>query len=706
MPSQCNCRPYILPSFFPTHFPCPPLPPPFAFGVLSCPAALLSMANFRSQFVDNAGDRTPLLDSDSFTFFLSSRDNRHGAAPYHTHTRAASGDASQHASAHTSPAHDYPNDYLDPNVDDADANMNDFNHNPGDASHANSYPAQYSRYNQSDYSLPPPPLPPKNGSSDVNIEQHELSDLANPFREQRPTNPFDEPEPALTGPYTYNRYPALQRSLSSDFNHTSDTAYHSGMYSDFPGEKDVDSWQRQNERNRIKLQKRLPRFHFTKLPWFTMVATLVQVAVFIAELARMGELTGSPIMTKPYFNPMIGPSPYLLINMGARYVPCMHRLTNITTDTSINYPCPNSTSAENSVCNLSELCGLQGVPIVDGEFVPNQWYRVITPIFLHAGFLHIIFNMLLQLTMGASVERQIGWLKYSIIYMASGIAGFLLGANFSPDGIASTGASGALFGIIATNLLLFVFSGTKNTNMYGTKRYKLFVAILVCEILVSIVLGLLPGLDNFSHIGGFCMGLLLSIVLLPDPSQVYIDGIYTYEPDTRTWQLFLNNWNPMNNWNHKVQWKVLLWLGLRVVCLVLAVVFFAMLFKNLYAKDMQDESNKCTWCKYINCIPVHDWCDQGEITVSTESDSGDASSSSSSSSSSAVASATTSGTPLPTSIENPNTKRENAFDIFRQGPRLNGSTLQHPYYIVPMIAMVALGMLLFWRCLRSRKTRN
>lgn len=639
------------------------------------------MANFRSQFVENVGG-TPYLDTDSFTFQTRADDPT---------------DASRHGNDfglfNRYPTQSHPSNQL------YEQSNQLYGHPSQSYGHSNLLSQSFpTHFNDSNHSLPPPPPPPKNDASDIHVEEHELSNLSNPFQDQR-ANPFEAPENAHAGPYGYTAYPELRASFSSDFNNTADTVEHLGAYSDFPAEKHADTWQRQNELNRIQLQKRLPRFHYTKLPWFTIVATVIQVAVFIAELAKMGELTGLPIMTKPYFNPMIGPSPYLLINMGARYVPCMHRLTNITLDTTINYPCPNSTSATNSVCNLSELCGLGGVPIVNDEFAPNQWYRVVTPIFLHAGFLHIIFNMLLQLTMGASVERQIGWLKYGVIYMASGIAGFLLGANFSPDGIASTGASGSLFGIIATNLLLFVFSGSKNTNMYGTNRYKLFVVILVFEILVSIVLGLLPGLDNFSHIGGFCMGVLLSIVFLPDPSQVYIDGIYTYEPDTSTWQLFLNNWNPVNKWNHKVQWKVLLWLALRVVCFVLAVLYFALLVKNLYAKDMQDESNKCTWCKYINCLPVHDWCDQGEITVTTESDS--------SASASATPSASTSALPLPTSIENPNDKRDAAFEIFRQAPALSGGAaglrqLQCQLFMV--VLMVALGGLLFWRCRKSRKT--
>ena len=148
--------------------------------------------------------------------------------------------------------------------------------------------------------------------------------------------------------------------------------------------------------------------------------------------------------------------------------------------------------------------------------------------FLHAGFLHIIFNLLLQVTMGSSIEQNIGIIKYAIIYISSGIGGFLLGANFTPQGIASTGALGALFGIVATNIILFIYTGKKNTNMYGTKHYALFICIMIGEIVISLVLGLLPGLDNFSHIGGFAMGILSSIVVLKDPFWVFVDGIITY----------------------------------------------------------------------------------------------------------------------------------------------------------------------------------
>lgn len=383
-------------------------------------------------------------------------------------------------------------------------------------------------------------------------------------------------------------------------------------------EYDLEKKMKRNERNRLRTLRSKPRFHYTRLPYFTMVVTLIQVIVFIVELIKMAILTGSGFQTKPYFNPMLGPSTYLFINMGARYVPCMHRITGITDDTTILFPCANSTSEDTFTCSLSELCGLSGLPTYDDgtKYAPNQWYRIFIPIFLHAGFLHIIFNLLLQLTMGASIERNIGILKYAIIYIVSGISGFLLGANFTPQGIASTGASGALFGIVATNIILFIYAGRKNTNMYGTTHYKLFIFFMICEIIISLVLGLLPGLDNFSHLGGFAMGILTAVLLLKDPFWVYKDGIITYSRDPTTWQQFVNNWNPMYAYEDKLQIPFLLWCGARVVALALIIVYFALLCKNFF-NDNYDLSENCKWCKYFNCIPVKGWCDIGEVTVTS-----------------------------------------------------------------------------------------
>jgi membrane associated rhomboid family serine protease len=526
------------------------------------------------------------------------------------------------------------------------------------------YPSQYelSSLNRIDsHPLPQPPIPQPQNKSREN--QAEIRDQQHPYGQdpQYPQDPFknaNHQDHRFLSHSDQNLMNPFRSNLGYNYSYNSENPFQEPSdkpYPDLTPETEFDRF-KTNERNRIKQLRRKPRFHYTKLPYFTILVTTIQIIVFIVELANMAKLTGSAFQTQPYFNPMLGPSTYVLINMGARYVPCMHQIAGITNDTTIQFPCPNSTTVDTNVCNLSELCGLSGVPIVDDVFVPDQWYRIFVPIFLHAGFLHIIFNLLLQVTMGTSIERSIGIIKYAVIYILSGMAGFLLGANFSPNGIASTGCSGALFGLMATNILAFVYCGRKNTNMYGTKHYVLFICIMVAEILVSFVLGLLPGLDNFSHIGGFAMGLLIGIVLLPDPFFVYIDGVITYNSNDTTLQQFINGWNPAFHWENKIPMRFFIWCGVRVVCFVLVIVFMVELGKNFFERT-DDGRSTCSWCRYINCIPVHGWCDIGNVSVQTVTTPKPSPSEPISSQGSALPNPTTSTISMPTSIENSGTPK-------------------------------------------------
>jgi len=189
-----------------------------------------------------------------------------------------------------------------------------------------------------------------------------------------------------------------------------------------------------------------------RIPWVVYIFTAAQIGVFIGEIVRNAILTGSPIMIRPQFNPMIGPSSQVLINMGARFVPCMRNTVGIQDQsTPVEFLCPNATTTDNS-CPLSILCGFDGVPDpvyndINQSPEPNQWFRFILPIFMHAGLIHIGFNMLLQMTLAKEMEMAIGSIRFFLVYMSAGIFGFVMGGNFAAPGIASTGASGSLFGI-------------------------------------------------------------------------------------------------------------------------------------------------------------------------------------------------------------------------------------------------------------------
>lgn len=326
------------------------------------------------------------------------------------------------------------------------------------------------------------------------------------------------------------------------------------------------------------------------IPWCVYILSVIQVAIFIYEIVEMKQLTGSVIQTEPYINPMIGPSTYVQIYLGSRFQPCMHSISGITDDDSLEWPCPNSTTTDTDVCTLQELCNYK-------TQVPNQMFRIISAIFLHAGFVHLFFNLLLQLTTGREVEKLVGSIRFLITYLLSGLSGNIFGMNFAGDGISSVGASGALFGIIAMNLMIYVLH--KDRNM---RNYKWIITALVVEIFICLVLGLLPGLDNFAHIGGFICGLLLSIIILNNPNFVHLDLIDESNK-------FIRNYDRSNIHFNRLIW----WSLIRILSLILLAAWFIGLALNF----IKNGGNNCSWCKYLSCIPVNDWCDSDISTTSS-----------------------------------------------------------------------------------------
>lgn len=381
--------------------------------------------------------------------------------------------------------------------------------------------------------------------------------------------------------------------------------------------------------SRRRSKKKKEGWFSGRITWVVYILTTVQIGVFVGELIKNGMLTGTPIQTKPNFNIMIGPSPYVLINMGARFTPCMHNINQTIAANVQSWPCPNTTSIDpgSLTCSLSELCGMGGVPdqsqvkdFRDRSHEPNQWWRFIVPMFLHAGIIHIAFNMLLQLTLGRDMEKEIGPLRFALVYFSAGIFGFVLGGNYAADGITSVGASGSLFGILALTLLdLFYTWSTRRSPVKD-------LIFILLDIAIAFVLGLLPGLDNFSHIGGFLMGLVLGICLLHSP-QALRERIGHDEPPYATVDTAplaptggkvpaqLSNFAkaPIGFFKgRKPLWWA--WWLVRAGGLVAAFVGFILLLRNFY-----EWRNTCSWCKHLTCLPITtggvEWCDMGGLNL-------------------------------------------------------------------------------------------
>ncbi|QRW00376.1 clathrin adaptor complex small chain [Ceratobasidium sp. AG-Ba] len=239
-------------------------------------------------------------------------------------------------------------------------------------------------------------------------------------------------------------------------------------------------------------------------PFVVYVLSAAMLGVIIYELVRNYQEQGTPISFKPYVNPMLGPSSSGLINFGGRFAPCMKSIEQIPP--SFNLGCMNNTAnPPTELCTIETLCGFGGFK----NQTPNQWFRFITPIFLHAGIIHYALNMFAQLTISAQVEREMGSGAFLILYFSAGIFGNVLGGNFALVGVPSVGASGAIFGSVA---VMWVDLLAHWKLEYRPWRK---LVMLIIDLIIGVALGFVPGVDNFAHLGGFAMGLLTAIVLYP-----------------------------------------------------------------------------------------------------------------------------------------------------------------------------------------------
>jgi rhomboid protease GluP len=133
----------------------------------------------------------------------------------------------------------------------------------------------------------------------------------------------------------------------------------------------------------------------------------------------------------------------------------------------------------------------------------GQLWRFFTPMLLHGSILHIGFNMYALNAFGAGLERRYGHGRFLLLYILGGFAGTVFSFLFSSA--YSIGASGAIFGLVAAEGI-FLF---QNRKLFGAQvRGALNNVIFV--VVINLVLGLQPGIDNWGHMGGLMGGLIFA----------------------------------------------------------------------------------------------------------------------------------------------------------------------------------------------------
>jgi membrane associated rhomboid family serine protease len=140
--------------------------------------------------------------------------------------------------------------------------------------------------------------------------------------------------------------------------------------------------------------------------------------------------------------------------------------------------------------------------ILYGPWVANgDWWRLITSTFLHANILHIGLNMYFLWWVGSAVESVLGRGRFLLVYLVSGLAGSA-GALLVDPGVATVGASGAIFGILGAAVVL----ERQRVYVLGGQAVGLIAISLVFSFVFT-------GISYGGHIGGLIGGVLCTLVL-------------------------------------------------------------------------------------------------------------------------------------------------------------------------------------------------
>ncbi len=129
----------------------------------------------------------------------------------------------------------------------------------------------------------------------------------------------------------------------------------------------------------------------------------------------------------------------------------------------------------------------------------GQYWRLVTPMFLHGSILHLGFNMYALYILGRRVERFFGSFRFLGLYIIAGITGNMFSFFFTPS--PSLGSSTAIFGILGAEGV-FIYQHRKLFGDHSRVALKQIVQVAA----VNLLIGLSPGIDNWGHIGGLIGG--------------------------------------------------------------------------------------------------------------------------------------------------------------------------------------------------------
>lgn len=133
----------------------------------------------------------------------------------------------------------------------------------------------------------------------------------------------------------------------------------------------------------------------------------------------------------------------------------------------------------------------------------GEWWRLVSPIFVHGSFTHLLFNSFSLIIFGPALERMLHKNRFLIFFIATGILANLATYFLKPLTYTHVGASGAIFGILGFYLYLALFK----KSWFSRQNSQTILTMIVLGVIMTFVQ---PQINIIGHLAGLAAGFLLT----------------------------------------------------------------------------------------------------------------------------------------------------------------------------------------------------
>jgi membrane associated rhomboid family serine protease len=138
----------------------------------------------------------------------------------------------------------------------------------------------------------------------------------------------------------------------------------------------------------------------------------------------------------------------------------------------------------------------------------DEYYRLLTPAFLHLSVIHVLFNVLALYLLGTQLEQMLGRVRFLALFVVCAVGGNATSYMVNGADARSAGASTAVYGFFAAYFMI-------------ARRLRADTSQILVIVGINLVITFaLPGIDRWGHLGGLAAGIVLG-------------AIYSYVPPRR-----------------------------------------------------------------------------------------------------------------------------------------------------------------------------